>query len=42
VLLPGETTPRSLVNAHGGGDEADRALGAAAWREIVTLLDLDP
>jgi dienelactone hydrolase len=38
VLLPGETTPRSTVNAHGGTDEADRALGRAAWSEISRFL----
>lgn len=37
VLLPGETTPKSTVNAHGGTDEADRELGSAAWREIARL-----
>jgi uncharacterized protein len=40
VLLPGETTPRSTVNAHGGNDEADRALGLAAWNAISALLKL--
>ncbi|HUA36002.1 MAG TPA: acyl-CoA thioester hydrolase/BAAT C-terminal domain-containing protein [Candidatus Binataceae bacterium] len=38
VLLPGETTPRSTLNAHGGNDDADRALGAAAWTAIELLL----
>ena len=38
VLLPGETTPRSTVNAHGGTDEADRELGRAAWSTISRLL----
>jgi uncharacterized protein len=30
VFLPGEITPRSAINAHGGTDAADRALGNAA------------
>jgi len=38
VLMPGETTPRSTVNVHGGTDEADRELGRAAWSEISRLL----
>ena len=41
VLLPGETTPRSTLNAHGGDDDADRALGAAAWKQISLLLRLE-
>jgi uncharacterized protein len=40
VLLPGETTPRSAINAHGGTDDADRALGRAAWDAITAVLDL--
>ncbi len=40
VLLPGETTPRSEKHAHGGSDEADIALGRAAWAEIVRVLRL--
>lgn len=40
VLLPGETTPKSTVNAHGGTDEADRELGRAAWSEISKVLGL--
>ncbi|MGO9604215.1 MAG: acyl-CoA thioester hydrolase/BAAT C-terminal domain-containing protein [Candidatus Binataceae bacterium] len=40
VLLPGETTPRSTVNAHGGNDDADRALGLTAWNAISALLHL--
>ena len=40
VLLPGETTPRSTLNAHGGTDAADAELGAAAWRELTALLGL--
>jgi len=40
VLLPGEATPRSAVNAHGGNDAADRALGVAAWNAISELLHL--
>lgn len=39
VLLPGETTPRSAVNEHGGTDEADAELGRAAWAEIVRALN---
>ena len=38
VLLPGENTPRSTINAHGGNDEADRALGSAAWVAISEVL----
>jgi uncharacterized protein len=38
VLLPGEITPRSAINAHGGTDAADRALGNAAWSTIMALL----
>jgi dienelactone hydrolase len=38
VLLPGDTKPRSAVNAHGGTDEADRALGLAAWKAIAEVL----
>jgi acetyl esterase/lipase len=41
VLLPGETTPRSTVNAHGGADTADAELGASAWRELTGLLGLE-
>lgn len=40
VLLPGETKPRSSLHAHGGSDEADAALGRAAWTEIIDLLAL--
>ena len=40
VLLPGETTPRSTKHAHGGDDQSDRALGAAAWGQITALLHL--
>jgi uncharacterized protein len=40
VLLPGETTARSRLNLHGGTDEADRELGAAAWAEIARRLEL--
>jgi hypothetical protein len=40
VLLPGETTPRSTRNAHGGSDDADLALGRSAWAAIVDLLRL--
>jgi uncharacterized protein len=42
VLLPGETTPRSTLNRHGGTDAADRALGAEAWPVIAETLGLDP
>jgi uncharacterized protein len=35
VLFPGESTPKSTANAHGGTDEADRELGRAAWTEIA-------
>jgi dienelactone hydrolase len=38
VLLPGETKPRSSLHAHGGSDEADAALGQAAWDEILRML----
>jgi dienelactone hydrolase len=37
TLLPGETTPRSAVNAHGGSDEADRELGKQAWAAICEV-----
>lgn len=40
VLLPGEITPRSSMHAHGGNDEADARLGAAAWATIASYLDL--
>ncbi len=40
TLLPGETKPRSSLHAHGGSDEADAALGSAAWTEIADLLAL--
>jgi dienelactone hydrolase len=38
VLLPGETKPRSSLHAHGGSNEADAALGRAAWDQIVQML----
>ena len=38
VLLPGETTPRSKLHAHGGSDEADARLGTMAWDRIIALL----
>lgn len=38
VLLPGETKPRSSLHAHGGNDDADTALGRAAWDQIVPML----
>lgn len=34
ILLPGETTQRSKLHAHGGSDEADAKLGQNAWRAI--------
>ncbi|WP_428535193.1 acyl-CoA thioester hydrolase/BAAT C-terminal domain-containing protein [Rhodopila sp.] len=40
VLLPGETTPRSALHAHGGNDQADAALGDAAWKVMTGHLDL--
>lgn len=40
VLLPGETTPRSSLHAHGGNDQADSALGQAAWNAIAEILQL--
>lgn len=41
VLLPGESTPKSTVNAHGGTDEADRELGRAAWAEIARIFHFE-
>jgi hypothetical protein len=41
VLLPGETTPRSSIRAHGGNDAADARLGSAAWNVIANYLDLE-
>lgn len=38
VLLPGETTQRSLLHAHGGNDDADAALGHLAWEQIQAIL----
>ncbi|UXS45923.1 acyl-CoA thioester hydrolase/BAAT C-terminal domain-containing protein [Agrobacterium tumefaciens] len=38
ILLPGETTQRSKLHAHGGSDEADAKLGQNAWRAIRELL----
>ncbi|WP_095203366.1 acyl-CoA thioester hydrolase/BAAT C-terminal domain-containing protein [Mesorhizobium carmichaelinearum] len=38
VLLPGEATPRSKLQAHGGRDEADARLGQKAWQVIAPLL----
>lgn len=38
VLLPGETTPRSSLHAHGGSDEADAELGRRAWEHILAIL----
>lgn len=41
ILLPGETTPRSSINAHGGEDAADMRLGAHAWASIAQALRFD-
>jgi hypothetical protein len=41
LLLPGETTPRSSLHAHGGSDEADARLGRSAWAVIVDALGLE-
>jgi len=41
VLLPGESTPKSTVNAHGGTDVADRELGRAAWAEIARIFHFE-
>lgn len=38
VLLPGETTPRSSLRAHGGNDAADARLGLMAWEAIEAAL----
>lgn len=38
ILLPGETTPRSSLHAHGGNDEADAKLGQLAWEHIISIL----
>jgi acetyl esterase/lipase len=38
ILLPGDTTPRSQLHAHGGSDRADIELGEAAWRAIVECM----
>jgi uncharacterized protein len=35
ILLPGETKARSSLHARGSNDEAEAALGQAAWREIA-------
>lgn len=42
VLLPEERTPRSGLHAHGGCDQADMALGRAAWHALTALLKLPP
>ncbi|WP_430762277.1 acyl-CoA thioester hydrolase/BAAT C-terminal domain-containing protein [Rhizobium sp. BR 315] len=42
VLLPGESTPRSSLHAHGGDDEADARLGIAAWAVITKTLRAPP
>jgi acetyl esterase/lipase len=41
LLLPGETTPRSALHAHGGSDEVDARLGQSAWAVIVKALGLE-
>lgn len=41
ILLPGETTPRSDINLHGGSDEADARCGARAWRAIAAALKFE-
>lgn len=38
ILLPGESTPRSSLHAHGGNDAADARLGRDAWDCIRDLL----
>ncbi|WJI37261.1 MULTISPECIES: acyl-CoA thioester hydrolase/BAAT C-terminal domain-containing protein [Mesorhizobium] len=38
ILLPGETTSRSISHAHGGNDRADADLGREAWGYIRKLL----
>jgi hypothetical protein len=38
VFLPGEITLRPAINAHGGTDAANQALGNAAWSTITALL----
>jgi len=38
ILLPGESTPRSHLHAHGGTDHADAELGKAAWNAIVECM----
>jgi dienelactone hydrolase len=40
ILFPGETTPRSALNLHGGTDDADRSLGREAWSAICEVLGL--
>lgn len=40
VLFPGETTPRSTLNLHGGTDEADRSLGREGWSAVCDVLGL--
>jgi uncharacterized protein len=42
ILLPGETTARSALHAHGGNDRADSELGNAAWAAIMEALHLPP
>lgn len=38
ILLPGEDTPRSTINAHGGTDDADARCGTRAWQAICAAL----
>ena len=38
VLLPGESTARSALHAHGGEEEADSKLGQKAWKLIRKAL----
>lgn len=38
ILLPGETTPRSSLRAHGGSETADAKLGRLAWEYILAAL----
>jgi len=38
ILLPGESTPRSSLHAHGGNDSADASLGSEAWTYTRDLL----
>jgi hypothetical protein len=40
-FCPAKQPPRSAVNAHGGTDETDRALGLTAWNEISRAPNFD-